>query len=494
MILIKSDDQFLGHGWCETINKSTSIANKGGSATDDPAILGVESVKLLRAMKLDPVELRGVGIQITKLDGEKAAEREAGQGMLSFGKGKKRAREDGEAEIPESEPVPVRAEDESIPPRDNRHSRSRSRSMEPPVEPIARDVSLMPAGPTTQARTGDRSPEAINAAAGPSRLVPSASSDGIDPDFLAALPDDLKQEVKRHHALSKARSRAGSEQVTGPKSMHDQERDRASTISPAKHKGMHAAAHITKQLRPKVKTQLKASAIAELPLYGAWNKAKASGDVVDLSADAEDASEKIGNYFVKDLKELGIDPAFLRDLPEDMQKEVVDQELAQRNKRSLLHRPADTSRIRQRDKERGSTSASPSRSSRAGSAPVIPKIVGPTIVRPAKPKLFNASTLSEVTDIVTKWIDSRKGSGPASKDANKVQAYFVKCMKPEYGFGGMEMAVEVLRFMRVAIDERWEEEGCEDDLVGSEWWSTWRGFRDTVDQLCRDKFGAGLRL
>jgi DNA repair protein REV1 len=57
----RADDQFLGHGWCETINKSASIANKGGSATDDPVILGTESVKLLRAMKVDPVEMRGVG-------------------------------------------------------------------------------------------------------------------------------------------------------------------------------------------------------------------------------------------------------------------------------------------------------------------------------------------------------------------------------------------------------------------------------------------------
>jgi len=73
-----------------------------------------------------------------------------------------------------------------------------------------------------------------------------------------------------------------------------------------------------------------------------------------------------------------------------------------------------------------------------------------------------------------------------------VEAYLVKCMRPEFGLGGMELAVEVLRFMRVTIDERWEE-GIEDD-VGGEWWGTWRGFRDVVDGLCREAFGAGLRL
>jgi len=469
----RADVQFLGHGWCETINKSASIANKGGSATDDPVILGTGSVKLLRAMKVDPVEMRGVGIQITKLDGEGGkAEREVGQGMLSFGK--KRGREEIEPITP-TKPVkdeaPVRA-------------LSKSRSRSPEVLEDIPEKAIEP--PIIRSRTLSRSPERTVQAperpiAGPSRLAPAASSDGIDPDFLAALPDDLRQEVKRDHAIIKARSRANSEKpVTDRQPIR--EPDRATTISPAK-KGMHATAHITKQLRPKVKTQLKASAISELPLYGAWNKANDKQEIVDLSTDD---GEKIGIYFIKDLKELGIDPNFLRDLPEEMQKEVVDQELTRRNKRTLLHRPADTHRI----KPRARASASPTRS-RAGSTPVV-RPIGPTITRPAKPKLFNATTLSEVTDTITKWIDSRKGSGPAIKDAKKVEAYLVKCMRPEFGLGGMELAVEVLKFMRVTIDERWEE-GIEDD-VGGEWWGTWRGFRDVVDGLCREAFGAGLRL
>jgi len=425
-------------------------------------------------MKVDPVEMRGVGIQITKLDGEGGKpEREAGQGMLSFGK--KRQRDEEVAEPITS----IKVIKDGLP-----RERSVSRSVSSSPQPIAESVKLATnqpiSHPVTRSRTVTRSPERPDP--GPSRLIPAASSDGLDPDFLAALPDDLRQEVKRDHALTKARSRANSEKpITDVQVTKD--RDRATTISPKK--GMHATAHITKQLRPKVKTQLKASAISELPLYGAWNKAKIPEDIVDLSND-EGEKEKIGNYFIKDLEELGIDPAFLRDLPEEMQKEVVDQEMSRRNKRTLLHRPADTHRIKPRTR----ASASPTRS-RGGSVPVA-KILGPTITRPTKPKLFSATTLDEVTDIITKWIDSRKGSGPAIKDSKKVEAYLVKCMRPEYGLGGMEMAIEVLKFMRVTIDERWEE-GIEDD-VGGEWWGTWRGFRDVVDGLCRESFGAGLRL
>lgn len=449
-------------------------------------------------MKLDPVELRGIGIQITKLDGEaaKPVEREAGQGLLSFGKKAKR-----DDSITPFQPEPTTEATAGLPAADKaNHSSSPSVTDSP--------SKLSPDADRPLSRTATASPERsipprqINAVAGPSR-VPT-SSDGIDPDFLAALPDDLRQEVKRDHAITRAqaRARAESERPHLPPNEAQDERNRATTISPAKAKGMHKAAHITKQLRPKVKTQMKAAAISDLPLYGAWNKAQngedgsvdTGTDVVDLSTTVDD-DEKVGKYFVRDLRDLGIDPTFLKDLPEDMQKEVVDAEMARKKQRQLLHRPADTSRVRALARARARESTSPSRSSRAGSAAApAPRVLGPTISRPAKPKLYNATTLPEVTDIITKWIDSRRGSGPAARDANKVKAYLVKCLAPDAGLGGTEMAVEVLRFMRVAIDSKWEQGGCEDDVAGTEWWSTWAGFRAAVDALHRERFGAGVRL
>lgn len=470
-------------------------------------------------MKLDPVELRGIGIQITKLDGEAARpvnEREAGQGLLSFGK---KAVKNGVEATPtnatmQSEPALPKP---AVPPHVDALVESRSRSGSPvglvsprvaeerPDQshdrPLSRTASPVSAIPQRQ----------LNAVAGPSRIP--TSSDGIDPDFLAALPDDLRQEVKRDHAITRAQARARAESERPARlpseAKDDNREDRATTISPLKTKGMHKTAHITKQLRPKVKTQLRASAISDLPLYGAWNRAQSDrgetppgGGIVDVSASASagmDDEEKIGNYFVRDLRELGIDPTFLKDLPEEMQKEVVDAEVTRRKQRQLLHRPADTSRVRAlaRARARESTSLS-ARSSRAGSAAALPpppaRMIGPTITRPSKPKLYNATTLPEITDILTKWIESRKGSGPAARDANKVQAYLIKCLAPDAGLGGTEMAIEVLRFMRVAIDSKWEEGACEDDMAGSEWWSTWAAFRAAVDALHRERFGAGLRL
>lgn len=551
MYLIKV--QFLGHGWCETFNKSVPISNKGGSATDDPLILGVESVKLLRAMNLDPTELRGIGIQITKLDGEtgKLTERETGQGLLSFGRNQKKLTSDtvgvdekptllaekSEAPLERQIPDPVPTSATSLEPRLRSRSRSqtKSRSRSPSLPEATSPAHARPA--VRQASPGpiesDWSRRLVDDEGGPSRIP--TSSDGIDPDFLAALPPEIRQEVKRDHAITRARARERAESER-PKPVAAaggdiEVRTRAATISPLKQKeqGMHKTAHITRQLRPKVKTQMRASVISNLPLYGAWNKAhRRDGDGRDGSEDEdegtldivgfskpgeEDDNSKIGIYYIRDLRDLGIDPDFLKDLPEDMQKEVVDAELARKKQRQLLHRPADTSRVRQQAQtrlqgcyRRASASTSPSRSSRAGSAAATgqpqstnttpTRAVAPTITitRPSKPRLYNATTLPEVCEILTKWIESRKGSGPATKDANKVKGYLIKCMAPDSGLAGVEMAIEVLKFMRVAIDSKWEEGSCEDDMAGSEWWDTWNQFRSEVDQLHRQRFGAGIRL
>lgn len=552
--------KFLGHGWCETFNKSVPIANKGGSATDDPAILGSEAVKLLRTMRLDPVELRGVGIQITKLDGATGdrgglGEREAGQGTLSFGVKRERS---------------GTAKPEGGVKRETEPSTSSDRS---PAEQIATSKDdQVPLGESPTSATPPDSPKtprlspaavpeedirqaAVNAISGPSRVTDS--SDGIDPEFLAALPDDLRQEVKRDFKASRllAQSRPtpiprpAAPSVAAPvisrQTSHDKPAPPVATAKPPS-VGRHEAAHITRQLRPKLKTQLKASAIAELPLYGAWSRAgRSDAAVVDLSLDGEeepspskgkgraaapsavpeddddgDAGAMIDKYSVSELKNLGIDPEVFRELPPDMQKEVVDAERGSSRKRKILHRPADTSRIRAKERAaaaaaggRGRTlSLSPTRSARGYSVgPEKQQPTRPAIARPAKPALLNATELPDVLNTITKWVESRKGAGPAARDAKKVKAYFVKCMQPESGLGGAEVAIEALQWMRVVLEQAW---GAREDFMsdgddapwdlqaehvdqkgpGKQWWATWDDFKDEVQKINTERYGAPLRL
>ncbi|XP_045773659.1 DNA repair protein Rev1 [Maniola jurtina] len=56
--------KFMGHGFCDTINKSTTLQN----ATDDVNIITKEVLSICKKQNIDPKEMRGIGIQITKLE------------------------------------------------------------------------------------------------------------------------------------------------------------------------------------------------------------------------------------------------------------------------------------------------------------------------------------------------------------------------------------------------------------------------------------------
>ncbi|CAE6437465.1 unnamed protein product, partial [Rhizoctonia solani] len=85
----KEAPKFMGHGKCETYNKTCSIAGSRGLATNDPEVIGREAWKLLCSMRFDPTELRGIGIQIQKLD---HAEKLTGAGAVMHGQLAKRFR------------------------------------------------------------------------------------------------------------------------------------------------------------------------------------------------------------------------------------------------------------------------------------------------------------------------------------------------------------------------------------------------------------------
>ncbi|XP_022119672.2 DNA repair protein Rev1 [Pieris rapae] len=56
--------KFLGHGFCDVINKSVSLLD----ATNDSQVILQEVISLCKKLNIDPKEMRGIGIQVTKLE------------------------------------------------------------------------------------------------------------------------------------------------------------------------------------------------------------------------------------------------------------------------------------------------------------------------------------------------------------------------------------------------------------------------------------------
>lgn len=77
--------KFLGHGPCDVYNKQGPLSGRDGRATGDAEIIGEHACRLLDSFHFDAKELRGLGIQIQKLQSVNEAENaEPGQARLNF--------------------------------------------------------------------------------------------------------------------------------------------------------------------------------------------------------------------------------------------------------------------------------------------------------------------------------------------------------------------------------------------------------------------------
>ena len=70
----------LGHGLCDTFNKSVQL----GVATNDAMILARETISMMKSLKIPPGELRGIGLQMGKLERVGETKLETGQKKLNF--------------------------------------------------------------------------------------------------------------------------------------------------------------------------------------------------------------------------------------------------------------------------------------------------------------------------------------------------------------------------------------------------------------------------
>ncbi|XP_013397890.1 DNA repair protein REV1 [Lingula anatina] len=80
----KETAKFMGHGVCDNLAKSVTLA----TVTDEADLIGQESVKLVRQLKIDAEDFRGIGIQVSKLEDNsgKSTVRGGKQSILAYTK------------------------------------------------------------------------------------------------------------------------------------------------------------------------------------------------------------------------------------------------------------------------------------------------------------------------------------------------------------------------------------------------------------------------
>src|SRR6267154_1919515 len=193
----------MGHGICETFNKQTSLSSTNGRATSDPKYIGDHAWKLLNSWGFDPKELRGVGIQIQKLEVTSASDTaDPGQVKLPF------------------------------------HVKSSTATVQDNTEQDDLAVPMIVTEPPSQ-------DDPVQSGAGPSHPFPTVdllSFSQVDEDVFDALPGDVMKELVLEY---ERRSRSPMQAV---QPSHD-------VRPPIMVKGVNVK-RITQQLAPKNRTSI----------------------------------------------------------------------------------------------------------------------------------------------------------------------------------------------------------------------------------------------
>ncbi|KAI9069486.1 DNA repair protein [Trametes sanguinea] len=453
--------KFLGHGICEAYNKQTPLIAPGGRATSDEKIIGEHAWRLLKSFNFDPRELRGIGIQIQKL--EKAAgvqDAELGQAVLPFKRigasdrdlhrstAKDSTTIDADNTGPHGDQAPVIA-------------------IQPPSQDDNDEVQIV---------ERPASKEPVEAELD----LPSFSQ--LDMSVFEALPDDLRRELEAEY---KRRS-ATAVPVAGPA---PKEPSLSPPPEPAKKfnlavKGTNVK-RITRQLAPRNR-----------PLLSPTNK---------LFAKRVYASSV--NVTNSELRKYGIDPDVFAALPPEMQRE----QLAAHRAPGVTLYTTERKILKPTTRRGKRSSKSPAVVYRPPPPPKAVYVEPPTLKQQGKQKgekLYFSET-DDVQRVIESWVDGFKEHPPNQRDVDYFAKFLVQCVDGGRSSDtGVERAIAIVKWWLVLLRRNfgtWEDSAASADgddpssytrseVVGRAWWKAFRGVKARMDEAARKKFGGSLSL
>ncbi|KAI0195949.1 impB/mucB/samB family protein [Astrocystis sublimbata] len=438
----------LGHGKCDTFNKSVSF----GVAVNNHQALGKEAVSVLRTYNFSPGDLRGLGVQLTKLEPIKAGPMgfDGSQKRLSFGPFKP----PGSAKKAIADPIQEGIQEirsEVGPP-----SSPQGRHFIP--DPII-DGPVTPRKPKyhgphpalTIARAGNKDARAQNTLnlGGTQFILPSDP----DPAVLEALPHDIRSKL-----LAQGRSRSSSE-------VRDEFMAKSRTQSPA------LVDEIPPEFDPEVFHALPEDMKAEILSSYQHQHRPSQGQTLLPQSPRKDRTVKLGkpktpvkrrgprgkerladvgakivqtslfqhsksdDAMVEEVEEL--DPVFLAELPEDVRQEIV----ADHRRRKARALGLDIKLNPKRDQDGEEEDPLPGGQTRLYFPPPPPKVS----FAGAK-----GTTLLEVRNTLNVWYHATSEEGPHQRDVDMFVKYLVKLITEERD---MDKAQKLIKWLDFLIDE-----------------------------------------
>lgn len=433
----------LGHGKCDSFSKSVVL----GVATCDKEVLAREAISILRGWGFPPGELRGIGVQMTKLVPLKRSVNDqvaSSQKRLHFNNlntpPRATVRSSTTEDDVESPPQPIAqhlhetttlANDTS--PSGKRKStvntlgtqfvlpsQADSAVLFQLPEEIRSKFPKLPdkIGRTEEARHSEESPMALPAL--PPNALPTESQ--LDRETLDSLPEDVRGEVL---AFYRGSPRKPDNQTLLPQSPHKSRSvniPRKASTPTKKRSGL--------LFRGKAGNKVNATTMSTLTQSNFVATHRASTKAIDKE-NANSAEEEPSDEF-------------LSALPEDIRREVLDQQRRDRLKRRGGIDLADKSL----NKRLAPTEKKP--------PPGQQRIE--LALRPQKPTFTsrNLSALPELREAIRGWIREFQDEAPYEEDVDALVVYLKKVIQDERN---MTKAVAVVTWLKWLVDEKDEGPG-----------------------------------
>ena len=511
----RATHQFMGHGICETFNRQSTLVGRDSGATDDPQIIAQQSLKMLRGLNLDPKELRGIGIQIQKLESAtaKSAAQTAGQSLIPFKSKEKEISEgDPSNKGKERETRPITSWPVPMPPSPIIIS-----SDNPPTEihlsppPVETNVILE----VTETEAGRNQVNAIvERTTEPSHLdLPSFSQ--VDMSVFEALPEDVRRELEAEYSRRSApppaevqteaisATIATTNAVAGPSRLPAPTKRVAwGDMVPKNSK------RIAQQLAPKC----GGAVVPQKDPWEALNKWLEKPK--KFKGSRSGPSHAVYDALPNELRLLGIDPEVFNLLPREIRREQLSGAKIAREtgvlpvlteETKLVIKPKETMVIRY-------PRLPPPK------AKYLPQ---PVLKMPGEKRGHRVSYAgaNDIQGLVEKWVTGFKKHPPNQKDVERFSKWLLGCMDSnKTGDVGMEKALKVMKWWLFLLRRNWgwlegieepileggefgegEEDGSYDERkrkreVGKAWWVAFLTVKKQMDAYSRMRFGGRISL
>ncbi|KAL7945913.1 hypothetical protein V8C42DRAFT_321929 [Trichoderma barbatum] len=421
----------LGHGKCDSFNKSAAF----GVGTHDYEIIGKEAVSILRSFRFSPGDLRGIGVQMTKLEPIKSnpLAADGSQRKIAF--------------APFVEPPPLTKQ-------------SRTEQVDRFEEPEGlrrRQLNSPAAGPTTPRKHGINPAQDLHkvskdnlqarthlTVSGTQFVLPS----NPDPEVLAELPSDIRTK------LMAQRPRAtGTEHLVDTPKSRSQSPVMADLLSsqvdlevfnalPDDMKAEVLALYRRKPTEPLPQHSPNKRDMTRSRKPATPTKPSGSRHTLDKMSRQRDAQDGIiqTNFRIpapieeaqpEQIEEL--DPEFLAELPEDVRKEVIAD-----HRRRLLALQS------------GLEVPFPRNQQDSNMLPGGQKMIQFPMLPPVISFSGSITSKSEIKDMIDAWYAQTRKAGPHKRDVDVLERYLVKVIKEEQD---LTKAVALIKWLGIVVDQ-----------------------------------------